>query len=612
MNTAPLEGRSSLNFHAVAQDLDDRSWWWWSRIAGRPLLATLLLGFVALCCYLPGQLNLPAIDRTEGTVALSSRYVMETGDVQRPRWRHNVQRTRPVATFWAQALSLAGHDKSRWNDISTYRLPSLLATLLAVLLMFWMTRHLFGPVPALMASSAVAVTPIITLHAQLAIAEPLILPSIVVVQFALLAIYRDREAACWWGWLGAFWLAAGISTAFNALSVPLLALVTVVTLAALDRRWDLVRRLQPWFGLPLLAILALPWLASAAAIDDGALYRDLGWRAILDALEGGQSMNFKTIHGVFLLTIVLGFVPVAHMLGPAVAGSWRGRHDPTLRFLLVWLIAPLVALELLSNKPPLYTVQALFPAGALLVALAIARIEPYRRALRAMPGMFWGTAVLLIVIAPVLLWGLLWITDTPLTPLLAAGFVAFAGLFIYAAWVSAHGYGMVWFSSAILGTVVLGVWFNGLLMPGLKNFWTAPQIAAATAQLRTCTTGPILVSGFREPSLALAMSGRAEITSPEAAATRIASDGAAIIESRQFDRFTKARTLDKTAPKMRRLGCIRTFNLARGCSLLFEVYVPASLTGGPASSNLCQLALAEECRTKHEVLRSKLNIKHCG
>ncbi len=603
-----------MNVLSFTKELDDSSWRLWSGTATRPLLASLLLGIVAFFSYLPGQLNLPAIDRTEGVVALSSRYVIESGDYHRPRWRQNVQRTRPVATFWSQALSLAAHDKPRWNDISTYRLPSLLATLFAVLMMFWLTRHMFGPVPALMASSAVAVTPIVVLHAQLAIAEPLILPSTIVAQLALLAIYRDAHSARWWGWLGAFWLSAGISTAFNALAVPLLAFVTVATLAVMDRRWDMARRLQPWFGLPLLAVLALPWLAAVSAIDDGSLYRGMGWRAVLDALEGGQSMKFKTAYGVFVLMVLLGFVPVAHMLGPAVARFWRVRHDPTLRFLLIWLIAPLVALEILSNKPPLYTVQAVFPAGALLVALAIGRIEPYRRCLRALPGMFWGTAVLLAAIAPVLLWGLLWVTDTPLTPLLVVGFAALAGLFVYAGWVSAHGYGVAWFSTSMLATFILGLWFNGLLLPGLQNFWTAPQIAAATTQLRECSGGAVYVSGFREPSLALALAGRAHIGSPEAAASGIAAAdaGSAIIESRQIDRFQKALALDKSSAKVRRLGCIRSFNLARGCSLLFEVHLRVNPARGRVSSDRCNLALPDECRAKHELLRSRLKIKHCG
>lgn len=593
--------------------MDDRSWRLWSSVAGRPVLATVLLALVAIVSYLPGQLNLPAIDRTEGMVALSSRYVIETGDMQRPRWQQNVQRTRPVATFWAQALSLSAHAKAGWNDIATYRLPSLLATVLAVLAMFWLSARLVGPVPALMASSIVAVTPIVALHAQLAIAEPLILPSIVVTQLALLAIYRDPAPPRWWGWLGVFWVAAGLSLPFNALSVPLLALVTVAVLAVWDRRLDLVKRLKPWFGLVILAVFATPWLAAVWAIDGGALYRDMGWWAIVDALEGGQSMKFKTAYGVFLLMIVVGFVPAAHLLGPAVHRFWPARHDPTIRFLLVWLIAPLIALELFSNKPPLYTVHALFPAGALLIALAIARIDPYQRELKALPGMFVATVVLLVVIAPALIAGLLWVTGTPPTVLVVAGYSALAVLFIYAAWVAARGYGMAWLTSSVAATFILGLWFNGQLMPGLKNFWTAPQLSAVARQLEHCGSEAISVSGFREPSLALALYDRARIGTPEAAAATLARapGSAAIIESRQFDRFRAALEGGDARASMRRLGCIRSFNLARGCSLVFQVHVRAGPNGAGKDVSACRPALAQTCQAKHDWLRGRLKIRHC-
>ena len=298
------------------------------------------------------------------------------------------------------------------------------------------------------------------------------------------------------------------------------------------------------------------------------------------------------------------------MLAPAVTRSWAARHDPTIRFLLVWLLAPVLALEIFSNKPPLYTVHAVFPAGALLVALAVGRIEPFARELKAWPGMFVATTVLLVAIAPVLFGGILWVTGTPVTPLLLAGFISLAGLFIYAAWVSAHGYGMAWFSSAVLGTFILGLWFNGLLMPGLNNFWTAPQIEKATARLKKCSAGPVHISGFREPSLALAVAGRARIGSPDQAAATVAGpeNGAAIIESRQIDRFQKAVANAPGAPSLRRLGCIRAFNLARGCSLLFDVFVRAD----PGSRSRCDLALPIDCTAGHRFLRTRLKIKHCG
>jgi len=381
-----------------------------------------------------------------------------------------------------------------------------------------------------------------------------------------------------------------------------LALVTIVSLSVLDRNLALVRRVKPFIGLPLLGALSLPWLAAVWTIDGGTLYRGMGWRTVLDALEGGQDMKFKTIHGVFVLTLLLGFVPITHMLGPVVARAWHGRHDPTLRFLLVWLIAPIIALELLSNKPPLYTVQAVMPAGALLVAMAVTRGSPHQFDVKSWPGMFVGTGVLLLVVAPVLFGGILWATSTPFSPILAVTFAIFASLFLLAAWLSAHGHGFGWLTIATFATMVFGIWFNGLLMPGLRNFWTAPQITALAHKLDACNAGPLSVAGFREPSLSLA---HGPTITPERAAAIWASSKPAAIESRQIARFMKVASDINPDVKPQSAGCIRSLNLARGCSLLFQIYVPSTK---PAS---CGLDLPKDCTTGHEFLKSQLNIDHC-
>lgn len=584
-----------------------------SNIAAYRVWAAVVIGLIATLMYLPGQFNLPAIDRTEGMVALSSRHVVETGDYLKPRWGPNIQRTRPVGTFWAQGLSIATHDRPAWNDIATYRLPSLLATVAGVVAMFWLAGGIVGAAPAFMASLGVAVTPIVVLHAQLAIAEPLVLPMTIIAQLALLAMYREPDQARWWGWLGAFWISLGVSTWFNALAVPLLAFTTIVVLALWDRRLTFAARLQPVLGVPLLALLALPWLAAVWAIDGGALYKDMSFSAVLDALEGGQSMKFKTAYGVFVLTLVLGFVPIAHMLGPVISRTWRLRTDPTRRFLLVWLLAPIVALEIFSNKPPLYTVQAVMPAGALLAAMAVWPSDVGDGAaqddLRAWPGMFWGTTLLLAVIGPALFGSVLWVTETPVSLLLLAGYLVFAGLFIFAAWVSAHGFGLAWMASATLGTIALGLWFNGVLMPGLKNFWTAPAMTRVVDQLQACAPGPVHISGFREPSLALAMAGKATIDNASETAQRFSSDtkGYAIVASREFDAFSAALEEVGSGNRPQRLGCFGGFNIARGCALRFEVLAHAQ-TQMPEG---CNLTLAADCSAQHERLRRTLKVPHC-
>lgn len=610
---APVRSASSVKQNEpepLSSRLNNWCLRWIAYLAASRLRAGLLVGLVACIMYLPGQTNLPAIDRTESAVALSSLHILDSGNWLQPQWGENVQRTRPIATFWVQALSAAANPEDARTDISIYRLPSFVSSVAAVVLLFWLGCGLVGTLPAFVASLAIAVTPIVALHAGLAIAEPLVLPAIIIAQLALLAIYRDPAAARWWGWLGAFWAAVGISTWFNALAVALLALVTILTLAAWDRRAALIIRLKPWLGLPLMGLMALPWLWAVWIIDEGTLYRGMGLAEIVDALEGGQSMKFKTAYGVFVLTLLLGFVPIAHMLGPVVSRYLPMRRDPTLRFLLVWLIAPVVALELLSNKPPLYTVQAVMPAGALLVALAMVPGSHYTLTVKAWPGMFWGTAVLLLLLAPALVGGLLWITETPVSPLLVSGFLTFAGLFLLAAWVSARGLGMAWFACAITGTFIFGLWFNGLLMPGLKNFWTAPQLAELAEKLQRCAPGPVHITGFREPSLALAVAGKAQIGSATQAATALRHDqnAYAIISSREYNAFQTA--LAQTAPDTRAdaIGCVRSFNVARGCSLLFTVYTDASRPAVAA----CKPLLADGCEPKHALLNAKLQIKHCN
>jgi len=217
---------------------------------------------------------------------------------------------------------------------------------------------------------------------------------------------------------------------------------------------------------------------------------------------------------------------------------------------------------------------------------------------------------LLGLIAPAVIGVLLWITDTPLSPLLAIVFITMAGLFAGAAWAAAHGHGMAWFAAGMLGTFALGVWFNGLLMPNLRNFWTAPQIAAVTAQLNACNGGGVSVTGFREPSLALAVAGKARIDSAPAAARALARDTSsyAIVASRQFDRFQQSLATEQPGAKLQRLGCIRSFNLARGCSLLFDVYARAD----DARARRCDLQISTDCQAKHDMVRQRLKIKHCG
>jgi 4-amino-4-deoxy-L-arabinose transferase-like glycosyltransferase len=226
------------------------------------------------------------------------------------------------------------------------------------------------------------VTPIVALQAELAIPEGPLLLAIVVAQLTLLRLYCARESESGSGTKSevglalAFWTAQGAAILLNALAVPILSIVTLIALYCFDRDLTWLKRLRPLIGVPLMLAIAAPWLIVRAHVD-GVPFSGLTWGEFIRALGGAQDMKWKAAPLTFTLGLVLGFLPGALALVPALKGLWERRAiEPLHRFLLSWIAGYLVYLELISSKPALYTVQAMFPAAAAAVALALDRGLP--------------------------------------------------------------------------------------------------------------------------------------------------------------------------------------------------------------------------------------------
>ena len=160
------------------------------RLAARPRLAAAVLSGLALFTYLPGVFLLPPVDRTEIVYAQSSRGMLERGTLIDSSYEGERVRLPPH-----RHLLAAGGRRPRFSGagardaIATYRLPSLIAGMLAVLAMWWLTRPLLGERRAIIAAALFAVSPIVALQATLSIPEGPLLLAIVVAQLTLLRLY---------------------------------------------------------------------------------------------------------------------------------------------------------------------------------------------------------------------------------------------------------------------------------------------------------------------------------------------------------------------------------------------------------------------------------------
>lgn len=558
-------------------------------LAARPRLAAAALLALAVFTYLPGVFLLPPVDRTEIVYAQSARGMLERGTVIDSSYEGERFAFRPIGIYWLQAGAGKMLGRWAWDEIATYRLPSLLSGILAVLATWWLTGPLLGAKRAVIAAALFAVSPIVALQATLSIPEGPLLLSIVVAQLALLRLYcatdsdRDRQP-----WLAlAFWAAQGGGMLLNALAVPILSLATLIALYVMDRRLDWLWRLRPLVGIPLMLVIAAPWLLVRAHFDGGIPFSGLTWGEFIRALGGAQDMKWKAAPLTFTLAFLLGFLPGAVLLWPALQNLWRERGEALQRFLFAWIVGYWLYLELIASKPALYTVQAMFPAAAAAVALVLdrdGRLALPPRMLRLPPWLVLpGTIALFAVLTN--------LAEVNTGFLIVGGAAAVAVLFTLAARAAAEDRAAAWITTSVAGFALFITYTFAVLMPSAEIGWPAPRIAEAVAPLRRCVIGKVGVVGFREPSTTFVL-GRDANANIETLAGWMAGgeDAIAVVEDRWQPDLAKALAA-RGAKAPPRLGCVEAFNVMRGCPLDFSIYA----TGREMLDPGCKVAEAFAC-----------------
>ena len=566
------------------------------RLSLHPRLTALALMALALVAYLPGMVLLSPVDRTEIIYVLTSQGMLEKGSLIDASFDGEHFAFRPIGIYWLQIAAGKLLGPWSWDDIVTYRLPSLIGAVLAVLALYWLSRPLVGERRAIIAAMLFCVSPIVALQATLAIPEGPLLLTIVVTQLCLMRIYcaepedRSHELPL----AMAFWAAQGVSILLNALAVPILSLSTIILLFAFDRRLDWLWRLRPITGFMLMAVIGAPWLLIRAHFDGGIPFSGLSWEKFIRALGGAQNMKWKAAPLTFTIALLLGFLPGTLFLIPALQNLWRSRTFAVERFLFAWIAGYWLYLELIASKPALYTVQATFPAAALAVALVLAPMRrPEGEAALSMPPntmrMPWW--LVFFGLAGIYLSGF-WMAGAIFDPGVVLSIAVVTGLLTLAAVAVIKGYVAAWLATAALGFALFSSSMFALVMPHMEIAWPAQRMEEALEPLRRCVSGPVGVVGFREPSATFAF-GRAAYSNIGTIATWMAekNDAIALVEDRWQPDLSAALAARKAEPPTR-LGCIEAFNVMRGCPLHFSIYA----TGREALDPGCLMSAEYSCQ----------------
>ena len=347
--------------------------------ANRQRWSWLLLASLAALLFLPGLGNHSLWNPDEPRYAEVAREMLASGDWAVPHVNGRLYAQKPPLHFWL--IAAVGATRGGVDEVAA-RLPTALAAIGTILLVFALGRRLFGERAAWYAVAAFATGLKILRQGRFGQIDMLLVFLVTLAVWAWVRAEQLYEAGdtrphhLW------FFAAAGFATLAKGPVGLLPPLLSILAFAALTRDGSIVRRLRLGRGLLIwLAVIAL-WLGPATISAGGEYFRQMVFKQNVTRYANPWHHRQPWY---YYFTVILGdFFPWSLLLPGAWLVAWReltGRGRRWWLFTLAWVVVTVVFFSLSPGKRTVY-VLTMYPAMALAVGVGFdcwAKSWPRRR-----------------------------------------------------------------------------------------------------------------------------------------------------------------------------------------------------------------------------------------
>src|SRR3954454_23057587 len=504
--------------------------------------AVAFLLVCGLLLFLPGFFTIPAIDRDEARFAQATKQMVESGDYVDIRFQDDVRYKKPAGIYWLQSAavetaSALGLPRAQLR-IWVYRIPSLIGAIGAVLLIYWTALAFVTRRGAVFAGLILGGSVLLGVEARLAKTDAMLLFTVVAAMGAMARVYLawqrgEDPVRPPWSWPAIFWTALAGGILLKGPLILMFVVLTIVTLAVLDRSAAWLWRLRPVWGLMWTLVLALPWFVAIFWRAGETFFTDSIGGDMLAKLAAQESHGAPP--GLYLLLFWVTFWPAAPLAGIAAPAVWRARREPGAQYLLAWLIPSWIVFELVLPKLPHY-VLPLYPAIAILTVGALERRVLSRSWLRSGAAWWFVIPALASVTAIV---GAIALTRQPV--FLAWPFVGAALIFgLFASWLYDDNRAERSLLNAVVAAMFLAAAIYGVIVPSMTPLFPSSEIARALRNV-VCVGPKAAAAGFHEPSLVF-MTGTSTLLTDGSGAADFLGQGScrfAVVEQRSERAFAQ-------------------------------------------------------------------------
>ena len=320
-------------------------------------VASLIALSGAIFLYQLGGLAL--FEPDEGRNAEIAREILLLKDWVTPHYDFVPYLDKPMLFYWLAAMAYKVCGVSEMAA----RLPSMLAAVGCVLLVFDLGRRRGGIAGGLASSLILATSPLFVAFAHTAIFD------MTLTFFVTLGLWAFSRAADDGGRHRTRWaLVMGAAVALATLTkgpigVVLPALVVLVW-AVWSKRWWFLGGSAPAVGVGIFVLLVVPWYLVAEQRNPGYLRYFLLEENLLRYLT--TRFRKEGPWHFYLVVLALGMFPWSPWLYPLLRGIRTVLKDEHTRLMCIWAAVPLVFFSLSSSKLPGYVLPCLPPMALLL------------------------------------------------------------------------------------------------------------------------------------------------------------------------------------------------------------------------------------------------------
>lgn len=546
----------------------------------------LILGSLIILIILAlfsGQYSIPPIDRDEARFAQASSQMIQSGDYVNIKFQDEIRAKKPIGIYWLQAFSAKIFGQ---EDIGSYRIPSLLSSIITLVFVGLITRLIFPLYQTLIVTLLFASSIVFMGEAHLAKTDATLLCLICVQQYFLLKIILHQENTFKLKYLYPIlvWLTFSFGVLVKGpISIAIL-FPTVIAFSIIQKSLNLIKSLRPIIGFLICTLVILPWFLAIDEATNGMFLQKAFQEDFFSKLESGQE-GHGALPGTHLLTLSISIWPVATFLPCLILFSLQHRNNVIIKFLMCWILPFWVIIELIPTKLLHYPLPVL-PAIAILAIGGLLQFKSNIKKIKsALVRKFTYMSSILFSFGGIILSGGIFyisskfniendniLTFFTILLVLIAIVIFILSLTLIFNFKNLYLDISKSFYNILLAIIALASIFNiinyNFVLPKLDYLHPSNAIIK---KLKKVKADAVASSGYHEPSLVFLLNGDVLLSDPHEVAIFMAEgkNNLALIEKSDLKLFLE--TTNDLNLKIKEISIVKGFNIAKGRHV--EIYI---------------------------------------